>query len=80
MARSKTTPLSGTLVRYLRSGAMMLDWLGETHGSTQVQAAARAIEAAVAATLADRRHHTADLGGPAAGAGSAIVGALGGPG
>ena len=65
-------------VAQILSAAMMLDWLGERHGDAQAQAAARAVEAAVASTLADPRHHPADLGGNAstAAVGDAIAVAI----
>ncbi len=62
----------------LLSVAMMLDWLGDRHRDLQAKAAARAIEAAVAAVLADPRHHTADLGGTSttAALGDAVAAAI----
>ena len=45
------------------SCAMLLDWLGNRHGKTQMLNAGRAIEAAVDAVLADPNQRTADLGG-----------------
>lgn len=46
------------------SAAMLLDWLGQRHGQARLCVAARAIEAAVEATLDDPAGRTADLGGP----------------
>jgi isocitrate/isopropylmalate dehydrogenase len=45
------------------SAAMLLAWLGERHSSAPLAQAARAIERAVDATLADPSRRTADLGG-----------------
>jgi 3-isopropylmalate dehydrogenase len=45
------------------SGAMMLDWLGESRNGPAATAAGRRIEAAVAKVLADGRVRTPDLGG-----------------
>ncbi|HSB79829.1 MAG TPA: isocitrate/isopropylmalate dehydrogenase family protein [Candidatus Methylomirabilis sp.] len=47
------------------SAGMMLTWLGERKNDSQAREAAMAIERAVEETLADRRYHTADLGGQA---------------
>lgn len=47
------------------SVAMLLDWLGEKHESESAGAAARAIEAAVEAALAQADARTPDLGGSA---------------
>lgn len=60
------------------SAAMMLAWLGERKRDAVAEAAATAIEAAVGRTLADPRHHTADLGGRAttAASGDAVAAAL----
>ncbi len=52
-------------VAQILSTAMMCTWLAERKKDSQIQKAAEAIEAAVAKTLADRRYHTADLGGKA---------------
>jgi 3-isopropylmalate dehydrogenase len=46
------------------SVAMLLAWLGEHRGTAALAAAARAIESAVDATLADPSSRTPDLGGP----------------
>jgi len=43
----------------------MLEWLGDRRQDPEASAAARAIEAAVEATLRERQTHTADLGGTA---------------
>jgi 3-isopropylmalate dehydrogenase len=45
------------------SCGMLLDWLGNRHGRTELQEAGRAIEAAVDAVLADPAQRTGDLGG-----------------
>jgi 3-isopropylmalate dehydrogenase len=45
------------------SVAMLLRWLGETHGRDDLDATATAIDAAVDATLANAQTRTADLGG-----------------
>jgi len=45
------------------SCAMLLDWLGNRHGRTALTQAARAIEGAVDAVLANPAKRTADLGG-----------------
>ena len=58
-------------IAQLLSVGMMLEWLGERKQDDAARKAAQAIEAAVAATLADRRFHTADIGG------SASTGAVG---
>lgn len=47
------------------SVAMLLDWLGRRAGSTDLGVAAKAIEAAIDATLGDRASCTPDQGGPA---------------
>jgi methanogen homoisocitrate dehydrogenase len=47
------------------SAGMMCAWLGERKQDPLALEAARAIETAVERTLADRRFHTADLGGSA---------------
>jgi isocitrate/isopropylmalate dehydrogenase len=46
------------------SAAMLLDWLAERHATPQFANAARGIEAAVEAALADPAGRTADLAGP----------------
>jgi 3-isopropylmalate dehydrogenase len=45
------------------SGAMMLDWLGETHGNPDARQAADLVEKAVDALLAEAKSLTYDLGG-----------------
>jgi len=50
-------------IAMILSAAMMLDWLGERNEDPAAAAAGRAIERAVAATLAGGRALTADLGG-----------------
>ncbi len=52
-------------VAQILSAGMMCTWLAERRKDPQLQKAAETVEAAVAKTLADRRHHTADLGGKA---------------
>jgi 3-isopropylmalate dehydrogenase len=52
-------------IAQILSARMMLEWLAETKRDPQCTQAAQAIEAAVERTLADRRFHTADLGGTA---------------
>ena len=52
-------------IAQILSAGMMLEWLGERKQDEQARAAAKAIEAAVEATLLDRRFHAADLGGGA---------------
>jgi isocitrate/isopropylmalate dehydrogenase len=44
---------------------MMLEWLAETKRDPQCTQAAQVIERAVEKTLADRKNHTADIGGTA---------------
>lgn len=60
------------------SGAMMLDWLGETKADSAATAAGRAIESAVAKVLADGRVTPPDLGGTAGtrAVGEAVVRAI----
>ncbi|MBI4611621.1 MAG: isocitrate/isopropylmalate dehydrogenase family protein [Candidatus Rokubacteria bacterium] len=60
------------------SAALMLDWLGRRTGDGDAEAAARRIEAAVAAVLAAGRVLTPDLGGSAstAAVGDAVAAAL----
>lgn len=48
----------------LLSVALLLDWLAARHERPDLEAAARAIERALDATLADPARRTADLGGP----------------
>ena len=71
--RNVANPLATVL-----SGAMMLDWLGERHADPLAARAARRVEAAVAAVLADGRTLPADLGGRAGTdeVGDAVVRAL----
>jgi len=52
-------------IAQILSAGMMLDWLAERKQDPQAAAAARAIDAAVEATLCDSRYHTADIGGRA---------------
>jgi 3-isopropylmalate dehydrogenase len=52
-------------IAQILSARMMLEWLADRKKDAQLEQAARAIEAAVEQTLADRRNHTADLGGTA---------------
>jgi len=52
-------------IAQILSAGMMCAWLGERKQDRAATEAARAIEAAVERTLADRRFHTADLGGSA---------------
>jgi len=60
------------------SCAMLLDWLGNRHGRDAFVQAARAIEGAVDAVLANAAQRTADLGGKTGtrAFGAAVVGAL----
>lgn len=46
------------------SAAMLFDWLAIRHGKAEYTSAARAVEAAVDATLDDASARTGDLGGP----------------
>jgi 3-isopropylmalate dehydrogenase len=50
-------------VSMILSVAMLLGWLGEHHGQPRLETAARAIDAAVDAALADPSTRTRDLGG-----------------
>jgi 3-isopropylmalate dehydrogenase len=61
------------------SGAMMLDWLGETRADSAAVEAGRRLEAAVARVHADGRTRTPDLGGTdgTRAVGEAVVRALG---
>jgi 3-isopropylmalate dehydrogenase len=52
-------------IAQILSARMMLEWLAETKNDPQSARAAEAIERAVEKTLADRKHHTADIGGSA---------------
>lgn len=52
-------------IAQILSARMMLEWLAETKNDPQCTRAAQAIERAVEKTLADRKNHTADLGGTA---------------
>src|SRR3974390_2320213 len=45
------------------SSALLLDWLGQRHGSNAYRQAARAIEQAIDAVLSDGKTATPDLGG-----------------
>jgi 3-isopropylmalate dehydrogenase len=47
------------------SGALLLDWLGRTAGPPELTAAARDVDRAVGAALADGGYLTPDLGGTA---------------
>ena len=60
------------------SGAMMLDWLGETRSDPAAVAAGRCLEGAVAKLLASGRVRTPDLGGTAGtkAVGEAVVRAI----
>jgi len=53
-------------IAQILSAGMMLEWLAERKQDAEAGEAAKAIDSAVAATLCDPRHHTADLGGRAA--------------
>ena len=66
-------------IAQILSAGMMLEWLGERKQDDAARKAAEAIESAVAATLADRRFHTADLGGSAStrAVGDAVVSRIG---
>ena len=55
------------------SGAMMLEWLGETHGVGQMCDDGRALRLAVETAIADRKHVTRDLGGSASTADAAAA-------
>lgn len=48
------------------SAAMLLDWLGNRHGRSELVQAGQAVNAAIDDTLADPAHRTRDLGGHAA--------------
>ena len=52
-------------IAQILSARMMLEWLAETKSDPQLIPAAQAIERAVERTLADRKNHTADIGGSA---------------
>jgi len=56
--QDKANPVSMIL-----SVAMLVNWLGERHGSSALQAAAQAIDTAVDSTLENPEYRTADLGG-----------------
>ncbi len=60
------------------SGAMLLDWLGETRDDPAASEAGRRIEAAVARVLAEGRVRTRDLGGSSGtrAVGQAVVAAI----
>jgi 3-isopropylmalate dehydrogenase len=53
-------------IAQILSAGMMLEWLAERKQDVEAGKAAKAIDAAVEATLRDSRHHTADIGGRAA--------------
>jgi 3-isopropylmalate dehydrogenase len=61
------------------STALLLDWVGGRRDDPLARRAARWVDHAVAAALADGSAHTADLGGGAstAAAGDAVLAALG---
>jgi 3-isopropylmalate dehydrogenase len=65
-------------IAQILSARMMLEWLAETKDNPQCVEAAKAIEHAVEQTLADRKNHTADLGGSAktAAVGDAVAKAI----
>ncbi len=65
-------------VALILSAALLLEWLGARRGEPLLTDAARAIEAAVTAALADPATHTPDLGGEGTTAGfaDAVVRAL----
>ena len=52
-------------IAQILSARMMLEWLADRKKDAQLEQGARAIESAVEQTLAERRNHTADLGGTA---------------
>lgn len=52
-------------IAQILSARMMLEWLAETKSDPQCTRAAESIERAVEKTLADRKNHTADIGGSA---------------
>jgi 3-isopropylmalate dehydrogenase len=68
-------------IAQILSARMMLEWLAETRQDPECARAAAAIEHAVETTLADRKNHTADLGGSAktAAVGDAVAAAVGRP-
>lgn len=53
-------------IAQILSAGMMLEWLAERKQDAQAGKAAKAVDAAVEATLRDSRYHTADIGGRAA--------------
>jgi 3-isopropylmalate dehydrogenase len=65
-------------IAQILSARMMLEWLAETKNDPQCARAAQAIEGSVEQVLADRRNHTADLGGTAktAAVGDAVAAAI----
>ena len=65
-------------IAQILSARMMLEWLAETKSDPQSARAAKAIERAVEKTLADRKNHTADIGGSAktAAVGDAVARAI----
>jgi 3-isopropylmalate dehydrogenase len=65
-------------IAQILSARMMLEWLAETKNDPQSARAAKAIEGAVEKTLADRKNHTADIGGSAktAAVGDAVAKAI----
>ncbi len=62
-------------VAQILSAAMLCTWLGERKQDARIREAGERIETAVAKVLADRRYHTADLGGKATtvGVGDAVA-------
>ena len=65
-------------IAQILSARMMLEWLAETKNDPQCARAAEAIERSVEKTLADRKNHTADIGGSAktAAVGDAVARAI----
>jgi 3-isopropylmalate dehydrogenase len=70
--------IANPLAQILSAG-LMLDWLGKQHGDAEATAAAKAVDAAVAATVLDPANHPVDLGGKAAtsSVGNAVVAQIG---
>jgi 3-isopropylmalate dehydrogenase len=66
-------------IAQILSAGMMLEWLAERKQDVEAGKAAQAIDAAVAATLRDSRHHTADIGGraPTGAVGDAVASRIG---
>lgn len=65
-------------IAQILSVRMMLEWLADRKQDAQLAQAAAAIERAVETTLADRKNHTADIGGTArtAAVGETVAGAI----